>query len=109
MAMQLVNKFYGIQVLILSKGIHEFLKDIQDKYVSIDDSILKNSFDELQGTYNVLQQQKKNNEIVKQNQAEHGEVLQENIPAQDLEEGKESKISDFLKKNDFQTGKCVKF
>ena len=108
MATQFVNKLDGKQVLILSKVIHEFLKDIQDKYVSIDDSILKNSFDELQGTYNVLQQQK-NNEIVKQNQAEQGEVLQENIPAQDLEEGKESKISDFLKKNDFQTGKCVKF
>ena len=74
MATQFVNKLDGNQVLILSKVIHEFIKNIQDKYVSINDYILKTSFDELQGTYNVLQQQKKNNEIVKQNQAEQGEV-----------------------------------
>ena len=77
MAMQFVNKLDGNQVLILSKVIHEFIKDIQDKYVSINDYILKISFDELQDTYNVLQQQEKNNEIVKQNQAEQNEVLQE--------------------------------
>ena len=59
MAMQFVNKLDGNQVLILSKVIHEFIKDIQDKYVSINDYILKTSFDELQGTYNVLQQQEK--------------------------------------------------
>ena len=70
MATQFVNKLDGNQVLILSKVIHEFIKDIQDKYVSINDYILKTSFDELQGTYNVLQQQEKNKEIVKQNQAE---------------------------------------
>ena len=64
MATQFVNKLDGNQVLILSKVIHEFIKDIQDKYVSINDYILKTSFDELQGTYNVLQQQEKNNEIV---------------------------------------------
>ena len=102
MATQFVNKLDGNQVLILSKVIHEFIKDIQDKYVSINDYILKTSFDELQGTYNVLQQQEKNNEIVKQNQAEQGEVLQENIPAEDLEEGEESKMSDFLKKTIFK-------
>jgi hypothetical protein len=96
MATQFVNKLDGNQVLILSKVIHEFIKDIQDKYVSINDYILKTSFDELQGTYNVLQQQEKNNEIVKQNQAEQNEVLQENIPAEDLEEEEESKMSDFL-------------
>jgi len=56
----------------------------------------------LQGTYNVLQQQEKNNEIVKQNQAEQGEVLQENIPAEDFEEGEESKMSDFLKRTIFK-------
>jgi hypothetical protein len=46
---------------------------------------------------------------VNQNQAEQNEVSQENIPAEDLEEGEESKMSDFLKKNDFQTGRCAKF
>jgi hypothetical protein len=49
MATQFVNKLDGNQVLILSKVIHEFIKDIQDKYVSINDYILKTSFDELQG------------------------------------------------------------
>jgi hypothetical protein len=102
MATQFVNKLDGNQVLILSKVIHDFIKDIQDKYVSINDYILKTSFDELQGTYNVLQQQEKNNEIVKQNQAEQNEVLQENIPAEDLEEEEERKMSDFLKKTIFK-------
>jgi hypothetical protein len=102
MAMQFVNKLDGNQVLILSKVIHEFIKDIQDKYVSIKDYILKTSFDELQGTYNVLHQQEKNNVIIKQNQADQGEVLQENIPAEDLEEGEESKMSDFLLKTIFK-------
>jgi hypothetical protein len=98
MAMQFVNKLDGNQVLILSKVIHEFIKDIQDKYVSINDYILKTSFDELQGTYNVLQQQEKNNEIVKQNQAEQNEVLQENIPAEEEEDEKQNLIN-FLTKS----------
>jgi hypothetical protein len=98
MATQFVNKLDANQVLILSKVIHEFIKDIQDKYVSINDYILKASFDELQGTYNVLQQQEKNSEIVTQNQVEQNAVLQENIPTEDLEEGEESLMSDFLKK-----------
>ena len=107
MATQFVNKLDGNQVLILSKVIHDFIKDIQDKYVSINDYILKTSFDELQGTYNVLQQQEKNNEIVKQNQAEQNEVLQENIPAEDLEEEEERKMSDFLKKRFSNWKVCV--
>jgi hypothetical protein len=45
---------------------------------------------------------KKNNEIVKQNQVEQGEVLQENIPAEDLKEVEESKMSDFFKKTIFK-------
>jgi hypothetical protein len=101
-----VNKLDGNQVLILSKVIHEFIKDIQDKYVSINDYILKTSFDELQSSYNVIQQQEKNNEIVKQNQAEQGQVLQENIPAEELadEQGKseDKKMSDFLKRMIFK-------
>ena len=73
-ALNFVNKLDGNQVLILSKVIHEFIKGIQDKYISINDYLLKTSFDELQGTYNVLQQQKKVSEIIKQNQAEQNEV-----------------------------------
>ena len=99
MAMQFVNKLDGNQVLILSKVIHEFIKDIQDKYVSINDYILKTSFDELQGTYNVLQQQEKNSEIVKQNQAEQNEVLQENIPAEEEEEDEKQNFINFLTKS----------
>ena len=59
MATQFVNKLDGNQVLILSKLIHEFIKDIQDKYVSINDYILKTRFDELQSSYNVIKQQQK--------------------------------------------------
>ena len=104
MALNFVNKLDGNQVLILSKVIHEFIKDIQDKYVSINDYILKTSFDELQSSYNVIQQQEKNNEIVKQNQAEQGQVLNENIPAEELadEETEEKKMSDFLKRTIFK-------
>jgi len=89
MALNFVNKLDGNQVLILSKVINEFIQDIQDKYVSINDYILKTSFDELQGNYNVIQQQEKDNEIVKQNQVEQGQVLQENIPAEELVEDEE--------------------
>ena len=39
---------------------------------------------------------------MKQNQAEQNEVLQENIPAEDFEEGEESKMSDFLKRTIFK-------
>ena len=41
MALNFVNKLDGKQVLILSKVINEFIQDIQDKYVSINDYILK--------------------------------------------------------------------
>ena len=108
MALNFVNKLDGNQVLILSKVINEFIQDIQDKYVSINDYILKTSFDELQGNYNVIQQQEKDNEIVKQNQVEQGQVLQENIPAEELEEdeeqgtNEEKKMSDFLKQTIFK-------
>jgi hypothetical protein len=55
MALNFVNKLDGNQVQILSKVIHEFIKDIKDKYVSINDYILKTSFEELQSCYNVIQ------------------------------------------------------
>jgi hypothetical protein len=106
MALNFVNKLDGNQVLILSKVINEFIQDIQDKYVSINDYILKTSFDKLQGNYNVIQQQEKDNEIVKQNQVEQGQVLQENIPAEELVEeqgtNEEKKMSDFLKQTIFK-------
>ena len=84
MASNFVNKLDGNQLLILSKVINEFITDIQTKYFSINDYILKTSFQELQTNFNVLQQQEKNKVIVQQNQQEKGEVLQENIPADEL-------------------------
>ena len=104
MALNFVNKLDGNQVLILSKVIHEFIKDIQDMYVIINDYILKTSFVELQSSYNVIQQQEKNNQIVKQNQAVQGQVLNENIQAEELadEETEEKKMSDFSKRMIFK-------
>ena len=100
MALSFVNKLDGNQVLILSKVINEFITEIQDKYQSINDYILKTSFDELQTSYNVKQQQEKNNEIIQQNQVEQGQVLKENLPAEEESQGKteEIKMSDFLSK-----------
>jgi hypothetical protein len=102
MAMTFVNKLDGNQVLILSKVVNEFIQDIQDKYVSINDYLLKTSFDELLTNYNVIQQQDKNDEIVRQNQVEQGQVLQENISAEEFTEkdrlGEEEKMLDFLTK-----------
>jgi len=85
MALNFVNKLDGNQVLILSKVINEFIKSIQDKYFSINDYILKTNFEELQANYNVLQQQERNRGIVRQNQVEQGETLQENIPVEVLQ------------------------
>ena len=42
MATQFVNKLDGNQVVILSKVIHEFIKDIQDKYDYILKQVLTN-------------------------------------------------------------------
>ena len=84
MAVNFVNKLDGNQLLILSKVVNEFIKDIQSKYFSINDYILKSNFQELQTNYNVLQQQEKNKEIVRTNQQEQGEVLEENVPAEQL-------------------------
>jgi predicted patatin/cPLA2 family phospholipase len=64
---------------------------------------LKTSFDELQSKYNVIQQREKYNEIVKQNQEEQGQVLQENRPPKELAdeqgESEEKKMRDFYKKD----------
>jgi hypothetical protein len=84
MAMNFVNKLDGNQVLILSKVVNDFIDDIKQRYVSINDYILKTSFDDLQTNYNVIQQQEKNNDIVKQNQEAQNEILQDNIQADQL-------------------------
>jgi len=109
MALNFVNKLDGNQVLILSKVVNEFIKDIQERYVSINDYILKTRFDELQTNYNVIQQQEKNEDIIKQNQVEQGQILQENIPAEELAEGEvekdeneEKQMIDFLNNTIFK-------
>lgn len=84
MAMNFVNKLDGNQVLILSKVVNNFIDDIKQKYVSINDYILKTSFDELQTNYNVIQQQEKNKDIIKQNQEAQTDILQDNIPAEGI-------------------------
>ena len=85
-ALNFVNKLDANQVLILSKVLNEFIKDIQENYTSINDYILKSSFDTFQSNYKVAEQQAKNNQIVVDNQVEQGQVLQENIPADELEQ-----------------------
>jgi len=85
-ALSFVNKLDLNQVLILSKVINEFIKDIQESYTSINDYILKSSFDEFQSNYKVAEQQERNKQIVIDNQIEQGQILQENIPADELQE-----------------------
>jgi hypothetical protein len=47
------------------------------------------SFNNLQKDYNITQLQEKNKEIIRDNQQETGEILQESIPADELEEAEE--------------------
>ena len=94
MAMSFVNKLDANQLLILSKVVNEFIKDIQEKYQSINDYILKTSFDELQTNYNVIQQKEKNEEIVNQNQVEQGQTLQENIPAEEKDPAEDDELTE---------------
>jgi hypothetical protein len=82
---QFVNKLNGNQVLILSKNLNDFIKYIDDNHNNINDYILLSSFKNLQKNYNITQQQEKNKEVIRDNQQETGEVLQENIPADELE------------------------
>ena len=43
------------------------------------------SFNILEKDYNIIQQNEKNKEVIRENQQETGEILQENIPADELE------------------------
>ena len=47
------------------------------------------SFNNLQKDYNITLQQEKNKEVIRENQQETGEILQESIPADELEEAEE--------------------
>ena len=82
---QFVNKLNGNQVLILSKNLNDFIKYVDDNHNNINDYILMSSFNNLQKDYNITQQQEKNKEVIRDNQQETGEILQESIPADELE------------------------
>ena len=86
---QFVNKLNGNQILILSKNLNDFIKYVDDNHNNINDYILMSSFNNLQKDYNITQLQEKNKEIIRDNQQETGEILQENIPADELEEAEE--------------------
>jgi hypothetical protein len=47
---------------------------------------LRSSFNVLQSNYNISQQKEKNKEIVKDYQTETGQIINENIPAEQLEQ-----------------------
>ena len=71
MALNFVNKLDGNQVLILSKVVNEFIKDIQERYVSINDYILKTRFDELQTNYNDKKKTKTSSNKIKWNKVRY--------------------------------------
>jgi len=80
---QFVNKLNGNQILILSKNLNDFIKYIDDNHNNINDYILMSSFNNLQKNLNITLQQEKNKEIIKENQRETGETINENLPAEE--------------------------
>ena len=86
---QFVNKLNGNQVLILSKNLNDFIKYVDDNHNNINDYILMSSFNNLQKDYNITIQKEKNKEVIRDNQQETGEILQESIPADELEGAEE--------------------
>jgi hypothetical protein len=86
---QFVNKLNGNQILILIKNIIDFIKYIDANHNNITDYIILSSFNNLQKDCNITQQQEKNKEVIRDNQQATGEILQENIPADELEEAEE--------------------
>ena len=73
----------------MSKNLNDFIKFIDDNHNNINDYILMSSFNNLQKDYNITLQQEKNKEVIRENQQETGEILQESIPADELEEAEE--------------------
>ena len=81
-----VNKLNGNELLILSKNLNEFIKYLEETYNNINDYILKTSFSVLQSNYNITQQREKNKEIIRDNQIETGQIMDKNLPAEQLEQ-----------------------
>jgi len=84
-----VNQLNGNEFLILSKNLNEFIKYLEETYKNINDYISKTSFSVLQSNYNITQQQEKNQEIVRNYQIETGQIIDENLPAEQLEQAEE--------------------
>ena len=82
-----VNKLNSNDILIMNKTLNEYIQYIKDNYENVNDYILKNSFNELKKNYNVKELQEKNKEIIKQNQEDMSETLQDNIPEKTLKQG----------------------
>ena len=74
-----VNKLNSNDIIIMNKNLTEYIEYIKDNYQNANDYILKSSFNELKKIYNVNELQKKNLEVIAQNQAEKSQTLQENI------------------------------
>jgi len=96
LATQFVNKLNGNELLILSKNLNEFIKYLEDTYNNINDYILRSSFNVLQSNYNITQQKEKNKEIVKDYQTETGQTINENIPAEQLEQAEEEGMDETI-------------
>ena len=73
----------------MSKNLNDFIKYVDDNHNNINDYILMSSFNNLQKDYNITLQKEKNKEVIRENQQETGEILQESIPADELEEAEE--------------------
>jgi hypothetical protein len=96
LATQFVNKLNGNELLILSKNLNEFIKYLEDTYNNINDYILKTSFNVLQSNYNITQQKEKNKEIVRDYQTETGQIINENIPAEQLEQAEKEGMDETI-------------
>jgi hypothetical protein len=102
---QFVNKLNGNQILILSKNLNDFIKYIDDNHNNINDYVLLSSFNNLQRDYNITQQKEKNKEVIRDNQQETGEILQESIPADELKP-EEEELSN-VRKNTYSNYKVM--
>jgi hypothetical protein len=96
LATQFVNKLNGNELLILSKHLNEFIKYLEDTYNNINDYILKTSFNALQSNFNITQQKEKNKEFVRDYQTETGQTINENIPAEQLEQAEEEEMDETI-------------
>jgi hypothetical protein len=89
----------------LSKNLNDFIKYIDDNHNNINDYVLLSSFNNLQRDYNITQQKEKNKEVIRDNQQETGEILQESIPADELKP-EEEELSN-VRKNTYSNYKVM--